>query len=292
MDNKKKIDITLRIIESLTFIVSLFISMKMLSLISACYEDTYLIVFCINIFAFGLSALNAKGKNKISFFKFVSASVYYLIMTFVLLIFRNVENIITYIFFIYGSMIVAFRIFLIVKKHTLADSISDILIILIWGALFVKVLFNYEVIDIYASLYFCIAIPAHILARITALSFSRFRFDILFKVMRKTMVYEILSGLAVLIICFSCAFTYIEESMGSFEDALWYCFTIVTTIGFGDITATTSMGRMLSVVLGVYGIIVVALITSIIVNFYNELNKEKLAFEDDNDIAKKNGNKN
>ena len=81
MDNKKKIDITLRIIESLTFIVSLFFSMKMMSLISACYEDTYLIVFCINIFAFGLSALNAKGKNKISFFKFVSASVYYLIMT-------------------------------------------------------------------------------------------------------------------------------------------------------------------------------------------------------------------
>jgi len=56
----------------------------------------------------------------------------------------------------------------------------------------------------------------------------------------------------------------------SFEDALWYCFAIVTTIGFGDFTAATLTGRAISVVLGLYGIIVVALITSIIVNFYNE----------------------
>ena len=41
-------------------------------------------------------------------------------------------------------------------------------------------------------------------------------------------------------------------------------------IGFGDFAATTLPGRAISVILGLYGIIVVALITSIIVNFYNE----------------------
>jgi hypothetical protein len=44
----------------------------------------------------------------------------------------------------------------------------------------------------------------------------------------------------------------------------------VTTIGFGDLTAVTDFGRILSVILGAYGIVVVALITSIIVNFYGE----------------------
>lgn len=34
------------------------------------------------------------------------------------------------------------------------------------------------------------------------------------------------------------------------------------------------MGRFLSVILGIYGIIVVALITSVIVNFYNEVKDE------------------
>ena len=41
------------------------------------------------------------------------------------------------------------------------------------------------------------------------------------------------------------------------------------------ITAVTDLGRTMSVVLGIYGIIVVALITSIIVNFYGEIKKER-----------------
>ncbi len=38
-------------------------------------------------------------------------------------------------------------------------------------------------------------------------------------------------------------------------------------------TAASTIGRILSVILGIYGIIVVALITSIIVNFYGEMKK-------------------
>ena len=41
------------------------------------------------------------------------------------------------------------------------------------------------------------------------------------------------------------------------------------------ITAVSPLGRVLSVILGLYGIIVVALITSIIVNFYTEISKEE-----------------
>ena len=106
MDKIKKIDIVLRIIESLAFIVALFFSMRLFKLISCGYENTSLAVFCINIFAFALSALNAKKKNNIAFLKFVSAVVIYLIMTSILLVFRNVENIITYILFVYGILII------------------------------------------------------------------------------------------------------------------------------------------------------------------------------------------
>lgn len=61
----------------------------------------------------------------------------------------------------------------------------------------------------------------------------------------------------------------------TFGDALWYSFAVVTTIGFGDITAVTVPGRVISVILGLYGLIVVALITSIIVNFYTETKASK-----------------
>ena len=53
----------------------------------------------------------------------------------------------------------------------------------------------------------------------------------------------------------------------------------MTTIGFGDMTATSAIGRILTVIMGVYGIIVVALITSIIVNFYGEMKKSRGAEE-------------
>ena len=74
---------------------------------------------------------------------------------------------------------------------------------------------------------------------------------------------------------FSFVLKYYEDSIHTFWDGLWYCFAVVTTIGFGDITATTAVGRALSIILGIYGIIVVSLITSIIVNYYGEMKRTK-----------------
>ena len=80
----------------------------------------------------------------------------------------------------------------------------------------------------------------------------------------------LIAGL-LLIVAVSIMLPGIELGIERFADGLWYCFAIVTTIGFGDITATTGIGRLFSVLLGIYGIIVVSLITSIIVNSYNEV---------------------
>jgi hypothetical protein len=116
-------------------------------------------------------------------------------------------------------------------------------------------------------------------ASIVPIAFTSIRMDILKRIIRKTYALEILSGIVLLIIAFSFILTAFEDNITTFGDALWYCFAIVTTIGFGDLTATSIVGRIMSVILGIYGIIVVALITSIIVNFYGEMKKE----EDDND---------
>ena len=109
---------------------------------------------------------------------------------------------------------------------------------------------------------------------VMVVTFSRLNLDILREIVRKTYAAEIISGLLLLIVAFSYMLKFTDEAFPSFEDALWYCFAVVTTIGFGDLTPTTAIGRVLSVILGIYGIIVVALITSIIVNFYGEMKKE------------------
>jgi uncharacterized membrane protein (DUF106 family) len=87
-------------------------------------------------------------------------------------------------------------------------------------------------------------------------------------------------------VAFSLILMSLEPEMTTFGDALWYCFAVVTTIGFGDIKAVTLIGRLLSVILGMYGIIVVAVITSIIVNFYNESSASKQDIQEIKDIQK------
>lgn len=95
------------------------------------------------------------------------------------------------------------------------------------------------------------------------------------KIIKKSMVFEILMTLAILIILCSIYFTVVEPNITSYVDSLWYSFSVITTIGFGDVTVTTTFGRILSVMLGISGIVVVAVFTSIIVNFYNEMNKRR-----------------
>ena len=114
------------------------------------------------------------------------------------------------------------------------------------------------------------------LATIMALLFSQIQIETLKEIVRKTYAVEIIGGLLVMMVAFSNVLVFTDDAFSSFWDALWYCFAIVTTIGFGDLTPTTATGRALSVILGIYGIVVVALITSIIVNFYGEMKKKNL----------------
>ena len=111
-------------------------------------------------------------------------------------------------------------------------------------------------------------------AHVGTIAFARIDMPTLKKIVRKTYAAEILFGIVLLIVAFSLVFPYVEEGIATFSDALWYCFAIVTTIGFGDFSAVTPVGRLLSVILGLYGIVVVALITSIIVNFYGEMKSD------------------
>ena len=113
-------------------------------------------------------------------------------------------------------------------------------------------------------------------------AFSKIRLGAMLKIVQRTYAFEILYGLFVLILSFSFIFYLEEPNIATFGDGLWYSFAIVTTIGFGDFSAVTLIGRILSVVLGAYGLVVVAVLTSIIINFYNETVKK----DDDKELKK------
>ncbi len=102
------------------------------------------------------------------------------------------------------------------------------------------------------------------------------KMKLLLDILVKTHTIDVLVCLFAFMIAFSFILPRFEPNITTFWDAMWYCFTVITTIGFGDMVAVTRAGRILTVVLGIYGIVVVAILTSVIVNFYNEVSaKEK-----------------
>ena len=104
---------------------------------------------------------------------------------------------------------------------------------------------------------------------------KKLKTNIVLSVIRKSLVDEIILALLILVLLCSIYFTIVEPNITSYVDALWYSFAVITTIGFGDVYVITTFGRILSVVLGISGIAVVAVFTSVIVNFYNEMNKRR-----------------
>ena len=73
----------------------------------------------------------------------------------------------------------------------------------------------------------------------------------------------------------------VEPDINRYGDALWYCYAVISTAGFGDVVAVTFIGKMCSVLLTIYSLFVVAIVTGVVVNFYTQMvelqRKETLA---------------
>lgn len=174
---------------------------------------------------------------------------------------------------LYGAAMILGRIVSVIKDHRIRSIVVNLLACLVF------------VMGMLSPVVVLVVIPCLSLLFLLKFVFSGIDLGMLSRIIRKTYAAEIIFGLLLLIFTFSFLLSAVEPAMGQYEDALWYCFAIVTTIGFGDITAVTVPGRILSVVLGVYGIVVVALITSIIVNFYSEMKMGNPADEEEEEKA-------
>ena len=62
-----------------------------------------------------------------------------------------------------------------------------------------------------------------------------------------------------------------EPDINRYGDALWYCYAVISTAGFGDVVAVTFIGKICSVLLTVYAIFVTAIVTGVVVNFYTQM---------------------
>ena len=97
-----------------------------------------------------------------------------------------------------------------------------------------------------------------------------------FKILKNTGAIKVFLCFIILCVVVSFILKAIEPNIKTIGDGLWYCFIASTTIGFGDIYATTTIGRILTIFISLNGIFVFAMMTGVVVSYYMEyLNNNK-----------------
>ena len=91
---------------------------------------------------------------------------------------------------------------------------------------------------------------------------------ILYLVLRRTHFFEVLGVYLLVFMAFAFVIYRHETVFTTYGSALWYCFELVTTIGFGELVAVTRIGKLLSILLSVYSIGMIAIITSTVVTYH------------------------
>lgn len=212
-----------------------------------------------------------KERTRISFLRFLMLFVFDIALGIVILFAKNNPYLFSLCGGLYCLTVVMSRIFKIIQNHSIRSIILNMIIIALAILLAVGLFLPNKTESVGdVVLITCIVIAASAFIEVFSNATSNLKLKVLFKIILRTFALEVILGLLTMIVAFSLIFLLYEPAINSFADGLWYSFAVVTTIGFGDITAVTPFGRVLTVILGLYGIVVVAVITSIIVNFYNE----------------------
>lgn len=97
------------------------------------------------------------------------------------------------------------------------------------------------------------------------------RLKVLAGILKRTRADKILVGFIVFLFAVAAVIELAEPDINRYGDALWYCYAVISTAGFGDVVAVTFIGKICSVLLTVYAIFVTAIVTGVVVNFYTQM---------------------
>lgn len=94
---------------------------------------------------------------------------------------------------------------------------------------------------------------------------------VLKKILIRTHADKILVGFLIFLLADALVILLCEPGIDRYVDALWYCYSVVSTAGFGDIVVVTLAGKIASVLLTIYAILVIAIVTGVVVNYYTQV---------------------
>ena len=96
-------------------------------------------------------------------------------------------------------------------------------------------------------------------------------FPVLRKVIKATGVIRVLLVFVAFFMIGALIIQMTEPHIKSYGDACWYCYSLVSTCGFGDVVVYSAAARIVSGILSCYAVVVIAMLVGVVVNLYNKL---------------------
>lgn len=96
-------------------------------------------------------------------------------------------------------------------------------------------------------------------------------YPVLRKVIKATGVHRVMIVFITFFLICALIIMLTEPHIQHYGDACWYCFSIVSTCGLGDVVVHTPVARIISVLLSCYAVVVIAMMVGVVVNFYSKL---------------------
>ncbi len=96
-----------------------------------------------------------------------------------------------------------------------------------------------------------------------------------YDVLKRTGTLKIFLSFLMFLCLAAAVLAVLEPGIHTWGDGLWYCFVASTTIGFGDIYAVTRGGRIVTVLVAAYGILMTAMVPGVVVSYYMEYLKAR-----------------
>lgn len=101
------------------------------------------------------------------------------------------------------------------------------------------------------------------------------KIKLLYRILKISGLITAIKGFVVFLLISTIVIKIFEPEFDTYGNALWYLFASFTTIGYGDFVAITLLGRLLTVIVSLYGILIVAFIPAVIISYLSEFKKAK-----------------
>ena len=88
-------------------------------------------------------------------------------------------------------------------------------------------------------------------------------------VLRKTHTYKIIVAFFAVFFLIALIIWLNDPAVHTYRQSIYYCFMIASSVGNGDVIVSTTLARILTMFLSVYSLFAIAIVTGVVVSYYN-----------------------